>query len=222
MRPPLKVYFFGDSVCSGQGISLHRGWVARISERLESISNELAHPLLVVNSAVNGRTTRQALESMPFEIQNHSPEVLLVQYGMNDCNYWASDRGVPRVSPRAFSANLEEIVERARVFGASRVFLNTNHPTLRDRERMAPAGPTYEESNALYNELVREVAARLGDRVTLNDMARTFEERAPTRDQRAALLLPDGLHLSEAGHEIYYQALRPRIEEAVTRLARRA
>ena len=101
----LKLAFFGDSICVGQGISIHEGWVVKISKELTRISSENKLNFFISNSSVNGRTTRQALESMPYEIQNQNYQILIIQFGMNDCNFWETDYGVPRVSKQAFKAN---------------------------------------------------------------------------------------------------------------------
>ena len=66
---------------------------------------------------------------MPYDIQSHEPDLLLVQFGMNDCNFWESDRGNPRVSLDAFRANLREIYTRAFSFGVHNVIQLTNHPS---------------------------------------------------------------------------------------------
>src|SRR5438034_624703 len=95
----MHVLFFGDSICNGQGIAIHKGWVPRLSAGLSELAAAAGRDLVVINSAVNGRTTRQALETMPYEVQSQAPEVLVVQFGMNDCNIWQTDRGNPRVSP---------------------------------------------------------------------------------------------------------------------------
>lgn len=84
---------------------------------------------VATNTSVNGNTTRMALERMPHDVQAHGVDILLVQFGMDDCNFWQTDGGVPRESPVAFEANLAERVERGRGFCASRVFMNINHPT---------------------------------------------------------------------------------------------
>ncbi len=94
----LKIHFFGDSICFGQGVSIIHGWVPRIAKNLLDIFSKKNVSINISNNAVNGRTTRQALESMPYEIQNSYPDILIIQFGMNDCNYWKSDNGVPRVN----------------------------------------------------------------------------------------------------------------------------
>jgi acyl-CoA thioesterase I len=73
---------------------------------------------MVANPSINRNTTRMALERMAYDVQTQDPHVVLVQFAMNDCNYWETDRGLPRVSPAAFKAKLHEIILRARTFGA--------------------------------------------------------------------------------------------------------
>ena len=159
MSNHLNVIFFGDSICFGQGVSIHAGWVPRLSLELEKLGLREKQKITVINSAVNGNTTRQALERMPYDVQSNSADLILIQFGMNDCNHWKTDRGLPRVSRRGFKANLIEIVERAQVFGASKIILNTNHPTTRNTDFFEFANSTYEQCNSEYNEIIREVAA---------------------------------------------------------------
>lgn len=201
---PVKFFFFGDSICNGQGAAIHKGWVARLSALLydwQGIHIE------VHNSSVNGRTTRQALENMPYEIQAQHPDVMLVQLGMNDCNHWATDGGLPRVSPNAFRANMEEIVARAFRFGVRGIFINTNHPTARHHTPMPDTTMTYQEANEAYNRILRDTFAAATDQVILLDIERAFMQRLANGIQLTDLLLPhpDCLHLSEAGHDLYFE-----------------
>jgi acyl-CoA thioesterase-1 len=219
-RSPIRTVFFGDSICFGQGVSLHRGWVTRAAAGLAELSERLNRDFLVVNASINGNTTRQALERMPYDVQSNGVDVLIVQFGMNDCNYWQTDRGLPRVSPHAFSANLEEIAARAIAFGARKILLNTNHPTSRDAEQMPFAAVSYEESNRRYNELIRTAAATLDPEiVVLNDLERAFAHATDGSPERLSeLLLPDGLHLSALGHDLYFDVVYPVLEAVVSEM----
>ncbi len=216
----MKFFFFGDSICFGQGVSLHKGWVPNISKNLSFLAEEKGVEIVIVNNAVNGRTTRQALETMPYEVQSHRPDLLLLQFGMNDCNYWQSDGGLPRVSPAAFKANLREIIQRSFLFGAKRVFLNTNHPTTLDFEALRFTETVYEESNRFYNSLIREVYREGDERLILNDMEKTFHVH--TREngsELSELLLADRLHLSEKGHVLYFETIFPVLKQVVLEIA---
>lgn len=212
---PIRVTFLGDSVCVGQGVSIWRGWVTRIAQDLDQLAQEIGREILVTNASVNGRTTRQALEDMPYSVQSPGVDILLVQFGLNDCNHWQSDRGVPRVSAKAFAANLEEIVTRGLSFGAHTVFLNNNHPTTRVRDILPDTAITYEDSNRRYNAIVRELGAALGPSVIFTDIERRFCERIDGGADPASFVIADGLHLSVAGHEVYFEVMSPIIRRAV-------
>ena len=213
---PLRVTFFGDSICVGQGVSIHGGWVTRIAAQLDGISQARGREIVVTNASINGNTTRQALERMPYDVQSAGVDVLIVQFGMNDCNYWETDRGLPRVSRDAFAANLSEIIRRGQAFGARYVFLHTNHPATRGPERFPNADIGYGGSNQAYNEIIRSVAARAGDGVIFSDVEAAFIEHIDGDKSRLQrLLLADGLHLSREGHDLYFRFLSDKFERCV-------
>ncbi|MGI6457242.1 MAG: SGNH/GDSL hydrolase family protein [bacterium] len=217
----IRVFFFGDSICFGQGVSIHRGWVTRIASELDKLSHSTGTGILLSNASINGNTTRLALERMPYDIQSQNPDILIVQFGMNDCNYWLSDRGVPRVSPQAFAANLAEIINRAFVFGVQKIFINTNHPTARDKETMPHTQVTYQQSNESYNAIIRDVVRQFDERVVLNDIEASFMEYIRTNHvpiENLLLPAPDQLHLSEEGHTLYFNLIYPKVEQAVRAL----
>lgn len=216
----LKLTFFGDSICVGQGVSIYRGWITRIAESLDSYVRGKGFDVLVTNSSVNGRTTRQALEDMPYHIQNSGVDLLVIQFGLNDCNYWASDKGVPRVSLEAYIANLKEICARGRNFGAEQIILNTNHPTTRNQGLMDNTTITYEQSNEAYNLMLRNTFLNYSDDLLLVDIYQRFLDKYKENDQLGSCLLPDQLHLSEKGHNEYYQVLYPIILDKVEGIAR--
>ncbi len=212
-----RLYFFGDSICVGQHVSIHRGWVTRLSAWLEEQTEAWDLEVAVTNAAVNGRTTRQALEDMPYQVQSHHPDLVLVQFGMNDCNYWQTDNGLPRVSRRAFAANLREIIDRAIAAGSKTVVLHTNHPTPRDQDVFPNTTTTYQESNRAYNAVTRDVAGELSSTpVILNDIEAHFDRLLAESGETAAdIVLDDGLHLNTRGHDLYFGITRPVIEDVV-------
>lgn len=217
----LRFAFFGDSICVGQGVSLHKTWAARLSAHIEAQIASSGRSVCVLNPSINGDTTRKALERIAFDIQATGVDAIMVQFGLNDANRWATDRGLPRVSEASFAANLEEIIARARAFGAEPVLLNTNHPTTRDMVNYPHYPATYEAGNRRYNQIIREVAARDGQ-VVLTDIEVAFLERTSAGTPLASLLLSDGLHLSEAGHDLYLELLAEPVLAAARQIETRA
>lgn len=205
-KRPIKFYLFGDSICFGQLVSSHETWASSLAVELAVLDNDLSY-YLVQNAGVNGNTTRQALERMQYDVISHKPDYLLIQFGMNDCNYWETDNGMPRVTKQAFVANLEEIVMKAIGAGAKHCFINTNHPSLKGKFKF-PVNKSYDESNAEYSDLIRMAYANLLDKgypVTLFDIELGWKNIIQKNPQIRLenLLLSDGIHLSREGHLIY-------------------
>lgn len=213
--PPIRITFFGDSTCVGQGVSIYRGWVTQIAQYLDEYGKHINREILVTNASVNGRTTRQALEDMPYHVQSHGVDILVVQFGLNDCNYWATDKGLPRVSRLAFIANLREIVARGERSGAFRILLNNNHPTSRNKNFLPNINITYEDSNHSYNEATRSIGKELTDLVSFQDIENWFNKLILAGNRVEKFLLDDGLHLSNEGHSQYFSLMCPIIRSAI-------
>lgn len=214
----MKLYLFGDSICFGQLVSSYKIWANSLATALEDLGTAETR-YLVQNAGVNGNTTRQALERMHYDVSSHRPSYVLIQFGMNDCNYWETDRGQPRVSPAAFMANLQEIVRKCQATDVKHCFINTNHPTARGSFRHIQ-GKTYDQSNEEYNVYIRDVTQKMqaeGMPVTLFDIERSWRRYLlinPTIILKD-LLLEDGIHLSDVGHRVYISTL---VFEVVARI----
>lgn len=97
-----------------------------------------------------------ALERMPVDVQSHGVDIILIQFGLKYCNLWETDRGLPRVCKKSFQANLEEIIDRTKIFGYRHVLLNTNHPTNKliqfNNTKIA-----HQKGNEEYNNIIRKI-----------------------------------------------------------------
>lgn len=200
----IDIIIFSDSVGTGQYTSLTHSWAALLSEYLSQFSESLEEDIIVTNSSGNGRTTRQALEIMQYEVLSKTPDILIIQFGLNDCNIWADAHGVPRVTEAAFMANLAEMAWRAKVADTPEIFLVTNHPSC-----MQDLG--YNRRNNMYNCRIREVYR--DSEVHLLDMEKVFEAKCCSD-----CLLKDGLHLNNKGHILYFNAIHPIIKKAILRI----
>ena len=209
---PIRVVHMGDSITEGQYIDPSVRWTSLIARRLADTFGEDA--FVSLNRGISGETTRMGLERYPRDVQQAEPDLMTLQFGLNDCNCWDTDRGVARVSEAAFTANLVEMIDRARVFGARRIIIATNHRTL--RRLVLPSGEVFEDASARYSELVRGVAEQTA--VVLCDMRQAFERFSDAELDKLLLPFPDHLHLSPEGHEVYADAIWPAIESAMASL----
>jgi len=212
----LTVVFMGDSITEGQYVHHSLRWAELVASRLKAKFSERLYPerQFYYVHGVSGETTRQGLERFPRDVQQFRPELVTIQFGLNDCNCWDTDLGLPRVSEAAYRANLTEMIDRTRRFGAKHIILSTNHPTLRFRK--LASGQSLEERRVIYNGIVRDVA-RVSE-VTLCDIESVFSRF--DREQLEELLLPepDVLHLSPSGHRVYADTIYAPLEAAIDSL----
>jgi lysophospholipase L1-like esterase len=209
LMTPIRIVFMGDSITAGQYVDPSKTWTAHVEGRLHRRFG--ADNIVTVTRGVSGETTRQGLERFPASVQNEAPDIVTIQYGLNDCNCWQTDKGLPRVGLRAYMANLAEMIDRSRRFGAREIILMTNHRTL--RRTVMVSGEVFEDASIRYSHAAREVANEAG--VTLCDQLFAFTPL--TDDELNAMLLPppDSIHLSETGHVFYGDNLYPYLEAAI-------
>lgn len=190
----MKITYLGDSITVGQHSDPAKRWTNLIDARLREHFTDVQSR----NLGINGETTRLALERFPQAVQAAPPDILTIQYGLNDCNCWQSDKGAPRVSDMAFQSNLEEMVNRAFLFGVKHVILLTNHPTT--RQNIMLNHKSYEKNNRYYSILI--IGAAENTDATLCDTRSAFKGK-----NISECVLTDGLHPTELGYQIYADAI---------------
>ncbi len=209
-RKVIRICYFGDSITHGlghdhQGVEITKRWSATVDDALKGHEQRGVF-IYSLNLGENGNTTRNGLERLP-DLYAFRPDLVTVQFGMNDCNYWLSDGGLPRVNPVSFKHNLKEMVEKLFAAGVSRVLLSTNH--LIPVEKRMLNGKDYNENNRYYNSLIREVAQEAG--VSLCDIESLLSD---SKWNKALILDEIGkwIHLSELGNRVYGERILPHIE----------
>jgi lysophospholipase L1-like esterase len=213
---PLAVtlVYMGDSITEGQYVDTRLRWTDVVSDSLHRKFLPSPINLLLLNQGVSGETTRQGLERFARCVQAHQPDIMTLQFGLNDCNCWVTDRGLPRVSLAAYRENLKEMIDRARIFGAREIILSTNHPTL--RRKVLLSGESLEDSRRRYDDVVRNVAD--AKNVTLCDIDAEFGDLGDDELETLLLPYPDSLHLSPRGHLKYAAIIQPHIEKSIDRI----
>ena len=106
----------GDSISAAYGMSLDKGWVALLAERLAT-----THPdYRVVNASISGETTNGALGRLDSLLGQHKPQVVVIELGGND-----GLRGFPVSELRQ---NLDQLALRSRAAGAQVVMVSIQIP----------------------------------------------------------------------------------------------
>ena len=77
---PYTLLVFGDSLSASYGIAEEEGWVTLLESRLEAEQ----YPYHVVNASVSGETSTGGLARLPAMLENHKPDLVILELGGND------------------------------------------------------------------------------------------------------------------------------------------
>ena len=176
------ILIFGDSISAAYGIQREQGWVALLERRLASHGPQFR----VVNASMSGETTGGALARLPKALEDHDPDLLIIELGGND-----GLRGYPVASIRR---NLAQMIEAA-------------DPLLRD-VMLVPMQipPNYGHR---YVQAFRAVFKDLADSYDVHFVDEFIEAVALDPD----LMQDDGIHPTGAGQSLLLDALWPTIKQ---------
>jgi len=177
----------------------------------------------VDNAGIGDTTTRDALERLDRDVRSRRPELVIVQFGINDS--WIDvDLGntTPRLTRAEFRNNLRTIIRVLKADG-TRVVLMTPNPMrwsdpfyIKAFEPHAELLSTADERGIdrlleEYANDVREVSR--SERVGLVDVYRAFESygREPGKSVNDLLLAGDGIHPNQAGQALVCRLLADEI-----------
>ena len=182
----LRYGVIGDSYSNGEGVGIERAWPALLAERLGLD--------LVINPAVSGWTTEQALaEELP-AFERARPEVATLLIGTNDL--------VQRVPLPTFRARYRKLLAAmVRIVGGPERVVSVTTPDFSRK----PAGRSFGEPAAL-SRAIRQVNAIVRAESAAQDVvvADVFAvSRRPTDPS------PDGLHPSLRELEAWTDAIEP-------------
>ena len=187
----LKIVGLGDSLTYGWMV--RRGFFDRCCDKLE-----VAHPrgrLERVGAGIPGDTAQGGLSRLAGLLRQR-PDVVTVQFGLNDC--------FDGYSLEQFRSYLERIAHGVLEAGAVCV-LATSCPLEREADQRL-ADPVY--------ETIRETARTTG--ALLADLEHGWLDRVEMNPPQGALYQADGVHPTDAGHDLMARALVETFETAVT------
>lgn len=105
------ILVLGDSISAAYGIDKRAGWVELLATRVENCCAGIE----VHNGSVSGETTAGALFRLPQLLQQHRPDLVIVELGGND--------GLRGLSPAQMASNLRRMIDLVREAGATPVLL---------------------------------------------------------------------------------------------------
>src|SRR5581483_11814601 len=111
-----KILVFGGSLSAGYGIDVNRGWVALLRASLQ----QEAYPHEVINASVSGETTSGGLARLPAALDQHHPDLVLIELGGND--------GLRALPPKTTRDNLVAMADLVRKSGGKPVLFEMRIP----------------------------------------------------------------------------------------------
>jgi lysophospholipase L1-like esterase len=181
----------------------------------------------VDNAGIGDTTTRDALERLDRDVRSRRPDIVIVQFGINDS--WIDvDLGstTPRLTRAEFRSNLRAIIRVLQTDGA-RVVLMTPNPMRWSDPFYIKAFEPHPELLSIADERgidrlleqyandVREICR--SERVALVDVYRGFESygREPGKSVNELLLAGDGIHPNQAGQAFVCRLLADKLVKHV-------
>ena len=92
------ILIVGDSISAGFGVPVQQGWVALLQNSLQ----QRVPGARVVNASISGDTTGGGLTRLPALLQQHQPDLTIIELGGND-----GLRGIP---VRVIEKNLQRMI----------------------------------------------------------------------------------------------------------------
>ena len=110
------ILVLGDSLSAGYNIDVEQGWVELLNQKLQ----QEGYPHTVINGSISGDTTTQGLLRLPTLLEQHDPEIVIIELGGNDAL-----RGTP---PNAIKRNLGKLIDTSKRSGAEVLLLGIQIP----------------------------------------------------------------------------------------------
>jgi len=171
-----NILVFGDSLSAGYGVARDESWVILLQQELKK--NHL--PFETVNASISGETTAGGLRRIGKALQQHRPEIVIVELGAND--------GLRGSSVAETEKNLNMIIEQVTRTNAKVLLLGIRLP------------PNYGQD---YTRRFWEIYPRLAKRHNIPLVPYMLDGIAPEQFQS------DNLHPTAAGQpRIMHNVLR--------------
>ena len=198
---PKRIVVIGSSSAEGKVDPEFGGFAGRLRAWHESISPH-NH---VFNLAISGDTTAGMLKRLVIESKPRSPDLILIQHGLND-TLRRGNKSAPNNIPIAqFKNNVVELIQQAKIL--AKVAVISVYPI--DDSRTSPVSWDniyYLLADAkIYTQAAKEICQKT--EIPYLDI---FNQWIKTDYEK--YLYEDGLHTNSLGHKIIFEELKKFLE----------
>ena len=212
---PFTIVTFGDSTTAT------RGPLVVYSKILAKELPQLGFPVKVINSGIGGNKTNQAKARLKKDVLDHQPDVVVIQFGINDASVdvWRNPPATKsRISRDQYEANLRDLIKTLREKKIQVILMTPNSMRWVEKIKKLYGKHPYDPEDPdgfnvflkLYAETVRKIARE--ENVPLVDVYTAFEDYAKQKGHSAHDLLLDGVHPNTAGQRMVADLLIPKIK----------
>ncbi len=177
-----RILVVGDSISAAYGIESDAAWARLLQKRLQE---QGLTGWQVINASISGETTDGGLRRLPKLLEQHSPQVVVIELGGND-----GLRGFP---PNVIESNLEAMITLAREADARVLLVGMQIP------------PNYGER---YTTMFANIFPKLSDRYN-TALVPFFLQGIYDQDE---LMQDDGIHPTAPAQPRLLDNLWPELE----------
>lgn len=190
VKPLRTIVFFGDSVTYGYGVDTEKeSFFSRIRNVMGS---GMYGNVVAINAGVSGDDTSEALKRVTTGVTAHNPDIVVIAFGLNDCQNKA-------MTPEIFRANIVNMI--AGMPSRTRVVLATSN-TFFDSGQS-----TWENLNKSLDPFMDEIRALARERnLPLIDVNDIWKDQLRMDQRHIETFYTDPTHPSAKGHGVIYEA----------------
>lgn len=199
------ICIFGDSITWGATDHEGGGWAARLRNYFESKGLRVDQDVDVYNLGVSGDNTDDLIARFSVEMGAREPNMVIFAIGINDSQFVISENR-NRISLENFRNNLEKMIELAQERGCSVILIGL---TRVDESKTTPI-PWNTDKKYLneyiqtYDSVLQDISEKKGlPFIAMSDVVQLED-------------LEDGLHPNTNGHKKMFDAIKGKIESALT------
>lgn len=177
-----SILVLGDSLSASLGMEQKKGWIHLLNQQLKA---EKA-PYLLVNAAISGDTTGNALARLPAILAKEKYDYVLIELGGND--------GLRGFSPKIIKNNLLQIISLIKQHNSQIILMDIKIP------------PNY---GTRYNKMFNQIFTTLSQQENIPLMP-FFMEKIAIKNE---LMQADGIHPNEKAQPLIADLMKTQLDQ---------